>query len=198
MVHILGQGDSDANEPAGYLPGQVVKTAQARVSSESPTPISDTLDLLDKTFRKTAGLPAAIVRGENQRYTGKRFFLWKNRENGLKSYVWPERGFIHIEREDGRYKKWTRRDALALAAAIGDQARACKYADERKAAIDFYLVLRDVCIMAKAQGDPTAMTAEEQRALKESVACYTLPGYGNIIPEKKVTFVGSHIVKDAV
>jgi hypothetical protein len=102
-----------------------------------------------------------------------------------------------MEREDGKYKKWTRRDALELAAAFGAQAEVCKYPSERIESQRVHDVLRDVCIVAKAQGDPTVMTDAEKRALKESIACFTLPGYGNVIAPKKVTFVGSNIAKDA-
>lgn len=195
-VHILGLGDSDGNEEAGYLPTQVARTATSRVDPENGQYTSGVMELVERTLRKVARVPTVIVK-EKSTYTGTRYFLWKGRESGLKTLVWPERGFIHMEREDGKYKKWTRRDALELAAAFGEQAKVCRYPSERIESQRVHDVLRDVCITAKAQGDPTAMTDAEAWALKESVACFTLPGYGNIIPTKQVTFVGSNIARGA-
>lgn len=194
-VHILGQGNTDANDPAGYLPSQVAKTAVHQVKPNQNNYVDGIMGLVEKTLRKV-GTPSMQVKTDNK-YRGKRHFVWKSRESGAKIYAWPERGFVHIERDDGYYKKWTIRDALALAHAFGEQAKVTQWADERVNANNAYETLAMICKEAKNQGDPTIPTDEERRALKESVACAMLPGYGNLIPEKKISFVGSNIAQGA-
>ena len=199
-IHLLGQVGTDANEPAGYLPGQVATSAKNWGNREAAT--DEIFGMVEKTLRRVAAPTSTqqaapfVISKKDNRYTGKRHFLWKSRETGLKLWVWPERGFVHIERDDGQYKKWTRRDALGLMTAFGLQSESSPWADERLNARNAYLTLRDVCLTARDQGDPTLMTPEEERALRESMACAVLPGYGPIAPPTKVTFVGSKIVKE--
>lgn len=197
-VHILGQKGTDANEPAGYLPSQVSQSAVEWAKQSFQDQTDAVFNMVEKTLRRVAvpksDIPNMIVK-ENKRYTGKRHFLWKSRETGLKLWIWPERGFVHIERDDGQYKKWTLRDALGLLTAFGLQSEKSQWPDERQNARNAYLTLRDVCLEAKNQGDPTAMTPEEERSLRESVACAFLPGFGPLAPPKKVTFVGSRVAK---
>jgi hypothetical protein len=193
-VHILGQAGTDANEPAGFLPGQVAQTA-LKYREHAETGYTDgIMGMVEKTLRKVS-TPAVHTKVDNK-YRGVRHKVWKSRETGLWIWAWPERGFVHVERDDGYYKKWTIRDALQLAYGFGEQSKVNKYADERQNALNAYLILAELCKEAKAQGDPTIPTDAEKRALKESIACATLPGYGPI-PEKKVSFVGSMLKKDA-
>jgi hypothetical protein len=185
---------TDANEPAGYLPGQVAQTARKYSQHEGRGYTDSIMGLVEKTLRKVS-TPAMHTKTDNK-YRGKRYKVWKSRENLMWLWAWPERGFVHIERDDGLYKKWTIRDALDLAAGFGEQAKVAKYADEAQAAFNAYETLAMICKEAHNQGDPMIPTDQEKRALKESIACATLPGYGPI-PEKKVSFVGSMLQKDA-
>lgn len=189
MAYIIGQ-QGDGNEPAGYLPTQVVNTARALKGEESGQVVKDVMSMVAKTCRRA---PAMHVKNLTSNPTRRRL-LWENTDTKAKLYVWADRGFVHIERNDGAYKKWMLRDAAHLADALGEQIDVTKYADERQIARNAYLTLLDVCQEAKNQGDPTEMTAEEERSLRETIACVTLPGYGNIIREKKVSFVGGHAV----
>lgn len=189
MTYIIGQ-QGDGNDPAGYLPTQVVNTARALKGEDSGQVVKDVMNMVAKTCRR--GVPAMHVKKLASNPTRRRL-LWTNTDTKDRLYIWADRGFVHIERSsDGAYKKWCLRDACHLADAFGEQIEATKYPDERQIARSAYQVLLDVCKEAKNQGDPTEMTPEEERSLRETIACVTLPGYGNIIREKKVSFVGGH------
>lgn len=193
-VHLLGQGNSDANDPAGFLPGQVSRTAIQQVGNDKQGYVDGMMGLVERTLRKVA-TPAVHVKTD-KKYRGTRTRLWKSRETGMVLYAWPERGFVHIERDDGQYKKWTVKDALDLAYGFGEQGKVTKWPDEKQNAFNACNILFEICKAAKNQGDPTIPTDEEKRALKESLACAMLPGYGPI-PEQKISFVGSNIAQGA-
>ncbi len=191
-MHIIG-AQGDANELAGHLPSQVAKTARALIGEDSGRMAHDVMAMVGRTLRRSPGVPGSIIKNQNTS-TGRRFKLWKSRETGDVIMVWAARGFVHMENtSSGAYKKWTRRDALHLMDAMGQQAEVTKWPDEKQMARDAYLVLRDVCMEARAQGDPMEMTDEEHRSLKESIVCATLPGYGDVIRPKTVSFVGPRV-----
>lgn len=191
MTYIIGQ-KGDGNEPAGYLPTQVVNTARALKGEESGQVVRDVLNMISKTCRRPA--PAMHVKKLTSNPTKRRLF-WTNTDTKDRLYIWADRGFVHIERaSDGAYKKWCLRDAWHLADAFGEQIEVTKYPDEKQIARSAYQLLVDVCKEARAQGDPTEMTPEEERSRRETIACVTLPGYGKIIREKKVSFVGGHAI----
>jgi hypothetical protein len=188
-MYIIGQ-NGDANEQAGYLPSQVANTMQEKCRVPSQTFVADSMSWMEKTLRSTAAVktPNAIVKKGGSLYNGKRYKFWKSRESGAWIWIWPERGFVHMEREsDGYYKKWTLRDAVRFTDALGEQSEVTKWPDEKQHARNAYLILEEVCKEARRQGDPTEMTDEEKRALKESIACATVPHLG------KITFVGGNV-----
>lgn len=188
-TYIIG-AKGDANSEAGHLPSQVANTALDTASQPQQGYTGQVMGWLEKTLRQAARPAGHTIVKEDKVYHGKRHKLWKSRETGAVLWVWPERGFVHVERDsDGFYKKWTCRDALRLATAFGQQSEAALWPDEKQNARNAYLLLVEVVREARAQGDPMIPTDEEKRALRESVVCATVPGMG------KITFVGSKATK---
>lgn len=189
-MHIIGQSLGNNDEiPRCVLPRQAVNAAYHLAGDQSGTASEQVMNLVSRTCRP----PGAIVKYKDNSNTSRKL-LWICRESKHRLEIWAARGFVHIENTStGEYKKWTLRDALALRDAMGQQIAATQWADERQATRNAYLTLLDVCKDAKRQGDPTEMTPEEERSVRESIACAMLPGYGDHIRPKKVTFVGPRV-----
>jgi hypothetical protein len=190
-MHIIGQSLGNNNElPKCVLPRQAVNAAYHLAGDQSGSASEQVMNLVSRTCRP----PGAITRQRTDISNTSRKLLWICRESKHRLEIWAARGFVHIENTStGEYKKWTLRDALALQDAMGMQIEATKWPDEKQMTRNAYLTLLDVCKEAKRQGDPTEMTEEESRSVRESIACAVLPGYGDHIKPKKVTFVGPKV-----